>query len=178
MPVLKAGEEGESKRKLGFLAGSLECQATGRGRGGARGRQAGGGTGGVRALGHSTTGGIYSQLERKLMEGWQNGDDFNEFMFPKIALAASWGISCRETLSRRRGLGATSVAPTRTRRGSLDSQLSGLQRLSSELCQKLCRFQSIAKPVLQEPQAGGSRVYAWGLCLLFLFSRDAPRSQL
>lgn len=74
-------------------------------------------------MGHSTTGGIYSQLERKLMEGWQNGDDFNEFMFPKIALAASWGISCRETLSRRRGLGATSVAPTRTRRGSLDSQL-------------------------------------------------------
>lgn len=45
VPVLKAGEEGESKRKLGFLAGSLECQATGRGRGGARGRQAGGGRG-------------------------------------------------------------------------------------------------------------------------------------
>ena len=45
VPVLKAGEEAESKRKLGFLAGSLECQATGRGRGGARGKQAGGGRG-------------------------------------------------------------------------------------------------------------------------------------
>ena len=57
------------------------------------------------------------------MEGWKNGDDFNEFMFPKIALATSWGMSCRGTLSRRRGLGATSIAPTRTRRGSLGSRL-------------------------------------------------------
>ena len=57
------------------------------------------------------------------MEGWKNGDDFNEFMFPKIALATSWGISCRGTLSRRRGLGSTSIAPTRTRRGRLGSRL-------------------------------------------------------
>lgn len=70
------------------------------------------------------------------MEGWKNGDDFNEFMFPKIALATSWGMSCRGTLSRR-GLGATSGAPTRTRRGSLGSPL--LSALPAPMGVNTCR---------------------------------------